>query len=363
MNTRKKIVTILLICFFALQNFGQNNRNGYPAVLHQPPEVDFSWVNACVGDTTIFINGSIRGTFYQWYIYDKKMNKLDSSTNFNIAYLFPAADTFFVFLQADNGHIASSSQMVIIDTVLTCDFNFMHCSNQFINHSTCATSFFWDFGDGSTSTLDVPNHQYADTGSYTVKFKASKGIYSDSVTKQIYVDPIAFPTGAITYYLSNDTLFFHAVDSSAGIFYNWNFGDFTPHVYKRDSFHVYTNPGTYILNFSDWNTCNTAYGTDTIVILPLNSIPSISLSNSSASIFPNPVSSNTDLNFIYNGAEQKSAHLKLSNVFGQVIFEKDCDFKTGRNEFKISTEGFSTGMYFIGLIGNKVNNKIKFLVE
>lgn len=38
----------------------------------------------------------------------------------------------------------------------------------FIDNSTGATAWFWDFGDGTTSTLQNPSHTYAATGNYTV---------------------------------------------------------------------------------------------------------------------------------------------------------------------------------------------------
>ncbi|MBI3192845.1 MAG: PKD domain-containing protein, partial [Ignavibacteriae bacterium] len=34
-----------------------------------------------------------------------------------------------------------------------------------------ATSWSWDFGDGTTSNAQLPTHQYADTGSYVVTFR------------------------------------------------------------------------------------------------------------------------------------------------------------------------------------------------
>lgn len=363
MKFSKNILSVCFFCLFVFQGFAQNNRYGNNSVLHQPPEADFSWINACLGDTTKFINGSIRANTYKWYIYDKNMNKLDSSTNLNISYLFPSADTFYVYLYADNGHPSSVMDTVIIDTLTTANFNFMHCSNQFMNHSTCATSYFWDFGDGNTSTSALPTHQYADTGYYNVKFIAYKGIYSDTATKQIFVNPDAFPTGVITYTLSGDTLFVHAVDSMAGMFYNWKFGDFTPNVYKRDTFHVYANPGTYILNFSDWNTCNTNYSMDTIIVTAVNSVSNVSLIHSSVSVFPNPVSTKTDLNITYNTSLAEKVRLRICNSFGQTIFDKEYKTSAGKNELKIPTEGFTEGIYFLTLQSESTNAQSKIIVS
>jgi PKD repeat protein len=349
MRHSKIILSVCMVCLFAFQSTGQNNRNGNNSVLHQPPEADFSWVNVCFGDTSQFINGSIRGTTYKWYIYNKTMTPLDSFTTLNISYLFPSADTFYVKLIADNGHAASMTEMVIIGIVTTADFNFMHCSNQFMNHSTCATSFFWDFGDGNTSTAALPTHQYADTGYYNVKFIAYKGIYSDTATKQIFVNPDAFPTGAITYYVSNDTLFVHSADSMAGMFYNWKFGDFTANVYKRDTFHVYANPGTYIMYFSDWNTCTTAYSTDTITINTVSSINNISPTKYAVTIFPNPVSEKTDLNVSYTSATETKTQIRMLNSLGQSVFEKEYKLLNGENKLRISTTDLSQGVYSMTL--------------
>ncbi len=42
---------------------------------------------------------------------------------------------------------------------------------QFQNQSSSsATTFFWDFGDGTTSNVENPTHTYAATGNYTVQF-------------------------------------------------------------------------------------------------------------------------------------------------------------------------------------------------
>lgn len=43
---------------------------------------------------------------------------------------------------------------------------------QFINRSAFAEQFFWDFGDGETSTLQDPNHRYTQNGSWQVGLTA-----------------------------------------------------------------------------------------------------------------------------------------------------------------------------------------------
>ncbi len=61
-------------------------------------------------------------------------------------------------------------------------------SVQFINQSTNATNFIWNFGDGGTSTLQNPSHTYNALGTYNVKLKGqSAGCGSDSLTQNAFV--------------------------------------------------------------------------------------------------------------------------------------------------------------------------------
>lgn len=56
---------------------------------------------------------------------------------------------------------------------------------QMINASTStANGFFWDFGDGNTSTLFAPTHSYAAMGSYTITLYAQYGTPCEHVTTQ-----------------------------------------------------------------------------------------------------------------------------------------------------------------------------------
>lgn len=49
------------------------------------------------------------------------------------------------------------------------------------------TSWLWDFGDGSTSTEQNPQHEYADVGSWTVTLTATNEGGSSTRIKVDYV--------------------------------------------------------------------------------------------------------------------------------------------------------------------------------
>lgn len=53
--------------------------------------------------------------------------------------------------------------------------------------SASASSWFWDFGDGNTSTQQNPVHNYASSGTYTVSLVASNSNGADTITKTNYL--------------------------------------------------------------------------------------------------------------------------------------------------------------------------------
>lgn len=58
----------------------------------------------------------------------------------------------------------------------------------FQNESENAESYFWDFGDGDTSSLASPEHRYIMSGNYLVTLKAKKGNKVKSEEKRIKID-------------------------------------------------------------------------------------------------------------------------------------------------------------------------------
>jgi len=59
----------------------------------------------------------------------------------------------------------------------------------FQNNSEKSESFFWDFGDGNTSTEESPEHKYFLSGKYIVKLTAKKGKKENVLEKELIIDP------------------------------------------------------------------------------------------------------------------------------------------------------------------------------
>lgn len=119
------------------------------------------------------------------------------------------------------------------------------------------TDWFWEFGDGGTSTEQNPFHQFADTGYQTIKLTVSSNGCSDSVSfvDYVYIDPpIALYSFAS---LCADPFLVNFSDSSIGATtWLWDFGDGTTSNIPSPS-HRYSTPGIYKVSLTVTNgTCS-----------------------------------------------------------------------------------------------------------
>jgi PKD repeat protein len=80
---------------------------------------------------------------------------------------------------ACNGTGNSNTIFVTVNPMPVTDFSIIQTINsltiQFLNNSSNATTYAWDFGDGNTSTAANPSHTYGVGGNYTVTLTASNG--------------------------------------------------------------------------------------------------------------------------------------------------------------------------------------------
>lgn len=128
----------------------------------------------------------------------------DGTTGFGgaVYHVYSASGTFTVKVKAMNGtEFITSEFPVQLDTTQKPNAYYSYaaqsnnyrvpCKIWFTNKSNFAGDFYWDFGDGSTSTTANPNHTYLASGVYTVSLRSSCGgnqsVYSQKIT--VYPKP------------------------------------------------------------------------------------------------------------------------------------------------------------------------------
>ena len=128
------------------------------------------------------------------------------------------------------------------------------CTITFINISSNATSYVWNFGDGSTSTLSNPMHTYTFNGTYLLKLKATGPFGVDSTCKLVAVEaPPPSNKSAFSYFQSKCT------GAPVGISFKtinplstntvWDFGT-GPTLPDRDPIVQFLLPGDYTIKYS-----------------------------------------------------------------------------------------------------------------
>jgi hypothetical protein len=88
-----------------------------------------------------------------------------------------------------DGTGASNAIAVTVNTKPTASatVNVTNLQAAFTNTSSDATSYIWDFGDGSAALSTSPTHNYAQPGNYTVKLIAENANCADTATIQVSV--------------------------------------------------------------------------------------------------------------------------------------------------------------------------------
>jgi gliding motility-associated-like protein len=159
--------------------------------------------------------------------------------------------------------------------ILTCGSNTV----SFINNSFGAGSYFWDFGDpttsGDTSTIKNPSYTYPDTGTYSVTLIAFSGFNPGCADTTVGVVTLLPDYNPIFTYVVQPCSYIVAFDDTSNLDsgpttdWLWNFGDNTTSNIP-DPVHTFPGPGTYIVTLK----AESARGcektiTQTIIIDPL----------------------------------------------------------------------------------------------
>jgi len=354
---RKRTIFLFLLVVSLFRSAAQPIGSKQPdMVMHLPPIPEFSAINLCFGDTAQFINQSTGGIYYFWTIMDTSGNVLDTSSSANLSFYFSSPGTYIVDLQADNGHISSITKTIIIGNIPIAGFSFQNCANNFNTISSCSAGFFWDFGDGTTSTAQLPVHQYSDTGSYTVTLIVTNGLAYDTLVQSIYVSVVGTPDPSFTLNLSSDTLFFQINNYIPYELINWNFGDGGSDAVIQ-SYYVYQTSGTYYVSLMVRNQCG-IYIHDTVIIVsvPVNVSEPIGSGRIKITAYPNPAENSLTIESMANNIRR----VVLYDQFGQVIGSLT-DFQASKKiEFDVST--LIPGYYYLKIITDQ-HSVIKKIIK
>lgn len=243
-----------------------------PVTVHPNPVVNFNLPGICLPsglaqfyDSSTIADGSQSSFTYLWNFGDASSGNLNTSTQQNPIHNYSNTGPFNVNLQVTSKDGCISDTTKNLSTVYLqpkADFNVIaenclndttHFTDQSNGQGSTVTTWYWNFGDGQSSTLQNPTHLYSSAGTYNVSFyiKTDKGCFSDTAKKQVIINSLptaSFATSTPACETKNVT-FSNASAANSGILtaWNWNLGDGTLFTAPNDnSFtHTYTSAGNY----------------------------------------------------------------------------------------------------------------------
>lgn len=170
-----------------------------------------------------------------------------------------------------------------------------------INNSTtanpAATTYFWDFGDGTSSTLAYPSHVYATPGNYVICLTVYDAVDSCSATY---------------------------CDSSAAM---------------RLSSTATATMGSITISAPTGITDNTNTSVET-------------------NLYPNPMTDNATVKF--ESANASKGSIQVVSVLGAIVYSENINISKGNNNIDIKTSSLAGGMYYVNVIsGNTVIGTVK----
>jgi gliding motility-associated-like protein len=210
---------------------------------------------------TVNFNNTSHGNnvSYQWDFGDGV--KINTNTVSIIPHTYTTAvlDTFYAKLIATNECGSDTQTFAIVVRPNAIKLDFAINGNQssvckpdtilFINNSSGATSFQWDFGDGNilttTKNIDSIYHAYSKTGTFKVIVKATNGC-SDTTSfevLQVFAKPIVdFAATPLIACIGDTINFTNQSDTITGL--TWHFGDGNTSNLINPRY-KYNTPGTY----------------------------------------------------------------------------------------------------------------------
>lgn len=147
--------------------------------------------NICASDSVAFtdLTTGIMGTEWLWSFGDgtysatqNPVHKYSDTGYFRVTLVvanYGCSDTL-----PKKKYIYVKPPAAKFDTAFLCS---SPLTRKFIDKSAGATSWAWNFGDGSTSNVNKPAHTYAAPGSYPVTLTATNGACTDSIKKNVVV--------------------------------------------------------------------------------------------------------------------------------------------------------------------------------
>lgn len=225
------------------------------SVLVNPvPVPDFSFASVCTNDSMFFTNTSAGSP--DTFLWDFGDGSSDNTNNATPTHVYGTAGNYTVVLTA--GYAATGCSVPVSYVVTAYPLTVpafsstVPCLNDLMtftdNTSNSPTNWSWNFGDGTSSTLQNPSHLYTTAGSFAVVLVTSNAFGCvDSIQQNVVVNSLPVADFAADTVCQGVASTFTDLSSSA-VNWTWNFGDGTAVSNANSPTHIYVASGSYVVS-------------------------------------------------------------------------------------------------------------------
>jgi PKD repeat protein len=350
-------------------------------------DASFTYYDTINNQTYFYPNNYDANLYYSWDFGDGNYSNNPYPYH---SYSSPGTYTACLTVWDNNGGITCADTVCETITVTNnnnCDASFSYLDTvngqtYFLpNNYDSNLSYYWDFGDGNTSTDPYPSHIYNTPGTYTACLTVweplSGGTCADTVCESIVVTNNSINCNANFYLFQDSTnssvYYIWDLSSGSNLSYSWDFGDGTVSNQQYPT-HTYNSQGIFNIcltitdnvgNCTDQHcqtieALNKAIGT-TINIVPFGQTADLEEENiiSDVKLFPNPTSSTIKISL--RGNVGNDYNYQIIDIMGNQIELGDLNSNQNVASKEINVEQLQQGVYFVRIIESSNKEKVKTL--
>ncbi len=351
------------------------------AIINFPyPVFTTSPFEACAGDIIKMGDWGGPSSEYSFYDWDLGDGTLDTGLMVTHAYADTGWYNIIRKVRLSNGSCKAFNDSIHITTtaVPPVDFDLLvNAANSFYNQACIgdrvefipyaytywfvrppafdATSYLWDFGDGSTDTAQFPVHYYAQHGMFIISLTVTNHCgNTNTAIDSILIDSTIVPNADFDW-VDGNGIFMDTVlacemivfNSVGGIDYHWDFGDGTIINSGSGSVsHSFAMAGNYNVKLTISNACGytDSLTRQVVVTGTCTGIIQLSARDIKTIIYPNPftVSATIRVSDMVKGNTASLFELTILNLQGIVVDIR----KVSGPEIYLDRNGLADGLYF-----------------
>ena len=271
-----------------------------------------------------------------------------TSTDQNPVHTYANQGNFQVCLEvADSCGFSTHCEAVVIDCAgpqagFTFSNAFTTVSFTDTSHVANPLSWFWEFGDSTTSTLQNPVHQYSNYGFYKVYLTVTNGCGTDQAYQQVVLSEPPLVPGFSTSQNETDNLEVSFSNQSTGAtWWHWDFGDGTSSA-GQNPIHVYEKYGEYQVCLTAGNQASQETACNPLKVAKID----VGQNGYSILFYPNPYSVSGKLYFMLF-EDAGVVNITVTDLSGRTILKRE--YTDARKEIPVEVDinGLERGTYLV----------------